>query len=56
MVEPFMIPILEKGRLQRKAGNNTTSALALRGAQAWFQVKLERGNSALEVDRIAVSP
>ena len=40
--------------MDAKQGDSTTSALALRGAQAWFQVGLERGNSALEVDRIAV--
>src|ERR1022692_4043483 len=54
MVPSFMIPILEKRQRRSKVGDNTTSALALRGAQAWFQIGLERGNSALEVDRIVV--
>jgi hypothetical protein len=40
--------------VESKVGDNTTSALALRGVQAWFQLGLERGNSALEVDRIVV--
>jgi len=34
--------------------DNTTSALALSGGKAWLQFGLEGGDSALEVDRIAV--
>ena len=54
MFPSLMIPTLEKRQRRSKVGDNTISALALRGAQAWFQVWLERGNTALEVDRIAV--
>ena len=54
MVPSFMIPILEKRQRRSKVGDNTTSALALRGAQAWIQFGLERENSALEKDRIVV--
>jgi hypothetical protein len=48
-----MIPIIEKGQHRSKVGDNTF-ALALRGVQAWIQFGLERGNSALELDRIVV--
>ena len=37
-----------------QSGDNTTSALALRGVQAWVQFGLERGNSVLEVNRVVV--
>jgi hypothetical protein len=40
-----MIPILEERHRRSKVGDNTTSALALRGVQAWVQFGLERGTS-----------